>query len=116
MFDSLAQEIHEWARGKGFYDREYLRKAPGQFPNSVERGAVINESLPSEKLMLVVIEVSEVMEARRDGDEELEETEVADAIIRLLDYSAWRGFSMDAAITAKMDKNRERPRLHGRVF
>lgn len=66
--------------------------------------------------MLIVTEVSEVMEAVRDGDKEHEEEELADVIIRVLDYSAWRGFSMERAVVNKMAKNRERPRLHGRNF
>lgn len=103
--DALAQEIHEWARGKGFYDRERL----GPFN-------VINVSLPSEKVALIMSEGAEVLEALRDEDRQNEAEECADIIIRVLDYAHWRGFSMDKEIGKKMDKNRERPHLHGRNF
>lgn len=121
-FDAWADTIHAWARGKGFYDREILGVIPGPVyhvpsadPSDGPR-EIRNPSLPSEKLMLIVTEVAEVMEARRDGDEDHEEEEVADILIRTLDYAAYRGFSMDEAVPVKMDKNRRRRRLHGRTF
>jgi NTP pyrophosphatase (non-canonical NTP hydrolase) len=66
-------------------------------------------------LLLIVSEVTEVQDALRDNDRELEEEEVADILIRTFDYAAWRGFSMDRALWAKIGKNRERPHLHGRA-
>ena len=108
--DELARKIHATAREKGFYDREYLGD-----PESLD-GAIINPSLPAEKLCLAHSEISEALEAQRDGDRDAEAEEVADTIIRLLDYSAWRGFNMDLEIEVKMAKNAQRPRLHGRHF
>jgi NTP pyrophosphatase (non-canonical NTP hydrolase) len=112
-FDDWAREIHSWARGKGFYDREYLRVVD-PVTGDVE-GRPVNPSLPSEKLMLIVTEVAEVQEALRDGDTEAEAEEVADILIRVLDYAAWRGIRLDGEVSRKMDKNRERPHLHGRA-
>jgi hypothetical protein len=113
-FDALASEIHAWARAQGFYDNEQT-VVRDPILGDVE-GRVTNTSLRSEKLMLIVTEVAEVMEALRDGDEENEAEEVADVLIRLLDYAAWRGFSLDREVEAKMVVNRQRPRLHGRRF
>lgn len=113
QFDELAAEIHAWARGKGFYDRERLRVVD-PVTGDVE-GRPENPSLPSEKLMLIVTEVAEAQEALRDGDRENEAEEIADILIRVLDYAAWRGISLDREVGAKMDKNRIRPRLHGRA-
>jgi NTP pyrophosphatase (non-canonical NTP hydrolase) len=112
-FDDWARSIHEWARSKGFYDRERLRVVDPVTGDVEARPE--NPSLPSEKLMLIVTEVAEVQEALRDGDRENEAEEVADILIRVLDYAAWRGINLDAEVAAKMGKNRERPRLHGRV-
>jgi hypothetical protein len=91
-FDSLANEIHAWACGKGFYDRARLAlpEDPSE-PRYAPARTVENPSLPSEKLMLIVTEVAEAQEALRNGDRENEAEEVADILIRVLDYAAWRG-------------------------
>lgn len=111
--DDIARSIHEQNRSKGFYDRERLRVVD-PVTGDVE-GTPKNPSLPSEKLLLIVSEVCEAQDALRNDDRENEEEEVADILIRTLDYAAWRGFSMDGAVWAKMGKNRERPQLHGRA-
>jgi NTP pyrophosphatase (non-canonical NTP hydrolase) len=112
MFDELAQEIHEHARRQGFYDRERLQIVGHITGDAEERTE--NPSLLSEKLLLIVSEVCEAQSALRSGDRENEAEEVADILIRTLDYAAWRGISLDEEVAAKMDANRKRPRLHGR--
>ena len=109
--DALAAEIYEWARGKGFYERERI-----SYEGWDNRGSVPNPSFPSEKVALIMSEGAEVLEALRDGDRDEEAAECADIIIRVLDYAAFRGFSMDAEVAAKMEKNRGRPYKHGREF
>jgi NTP pyrophosphatase (non-canonical NTP hydrolase) len=111
--DALAADIHQWARDKGFYDREFIGAAKdGIF--TVPNGGHRNPSIESEKLLLVISEVCEAQSALRDGDYEHECEEIADAIIRLLDYANFRGFPLEQAITQKMLKNHGRPKLHGR--
>lgn len=110
-FDALAKEIYEWARSKGFYDREMI-----PYEGWDNRGQVRNPSMPAEKLCLIHSEVSEVLEALRDEDRENEAEELADVVIRILDYAGWRGISLDKEIAKKMEKNRQRPHLHGRKF
>ena len=112
-FDDWAREIHQWARSKGFYDRERL-VVRDPVLGDVE-GRPVNPSLPSEKLMLIVTEVAEAQEALRDGDKANEAEEIADVMIRVLDYAAWRGINLDSEVAKKMGKNRGRPRLHGRA-
>lgn len=107
--DERAKDIHQWAIDKGFYDREVLAVEKGEY-------AVDNPSLASEKLMLIVTEVAEAQEALRDGDRENEAEEVADILIRTLDYAAWRGINPDIEVRKKMARNRKRPYLHGREF
>lgn len=111
--DDIAREIYELNRSKGFYNREYLRVVD-PVTGDVE-GTPLNPSFPSEKLMLIVTEVAEAQEELRNNDREAEEEEIADILIRTLDYAAWRGFSMDRALWAKVGKNRERPYLHGKA-
>ena len=103
--DALAAMLHEIAREKGFWDGEYSHDKIGN------------------KLALVHSEVTEVLEAIRKskGSEQVVE-EMADVIIRLLDiYAAMRNeeqilHSLDEVLEAKINKNKERPRLHGNLF
>ena len=103
--DALSAILHETAREKGFWDGEY------------------NHDKIGNKLALVHSEVTEVLEAIRksQGSEKVVE-EIADVIIRLLDvYAAMRNeeqvlHSLDEILENKMNKNKERPRLHGNLF
>lgn len=113
--DNLAQEIHDTSREKGFWEHEkiYLPEDPSE-PRYAGRAFVTNPSIYGEKIALMHSELSEALEALRDGDRDKEEEELADTIIRILDYSHARGYSMDLSVRTKMEKNKQRPRLHGR--
>ncbi len=103
--DALSAILHEIAKEKGFWDGEY------------------NHDKVGNKLALVHSEVTEVLEAIRKnhGSEKVVE-EIADVIIRLLDvYAAMRNeeqvlHSLDEILELKINKNKERPRLHGNLF
>lgn len=81
-----------------------------------------------DKLMLIVSEAAEALEDHRDGHECDEvwfkdghkpcgiPTEVADIVIRCLDFAECYGFDLDGAIKQKMEFNRGRPHLHGRTM
>lgn len=98
MFDTLAAEVHEINRAHGFYDED--------------RGLATH----GERLMLIVSEVAEIMEALRREDTEHEAEELADVVIRVLDYAAYRGISLDKEVRTKIEKNRARPYKHGKAF
>lgn len=103
--NALAKAIEVWRRDKGFCTNW--------------------ENVP-EKLMLVVTELSEAMEAYRqlprDGSMTLEHMgvhnnfveELADAHIRLLDLSASLSLDIEHAIAHKMAVNSTRPFRHGK--
>lgn len=103
--DALAAVLHETAIEKGFWDGEY------------------NHDKIGNKLALVHSEVTEVLEAIRksQGSEKVVE-EIADIIIRILDvYAAMRNeeqilHSLDEVLHSKMEKNKQRPTLHGNLF
>jgi len=103
--DALAALLHETAKEKGFWEPPYSYDKIGN------------------KLALVHSEVTEVLEAIRKnkGSEEIVE-EIADILIRTLDiYAALRNkgevqHSLDEALESKMNKNKDRPRLHGNLF
>jgi NTP pyrophosphatase (non-canonical NTP hydrolase) len=103
--DALSAVLHENAKEKGFWDGEYTHDKIGN------------------KLALVHSEVTEVLEAIRKnkGSEEIVE-EIADIIIRILDvYAAMKNedqilHSLDEILESKINKNKERARLHGNLF
>ena len=67
-----------------------------------------------EMAALVHSEVSEAVEAFRDGepDSRIAE-ELADAVIRIGDTCGCLGLDLEGAIVEKMGKNRTRPYRHG---
>ncbi|MEN6441366.1 MAG: MazG-like family protein, partial [Syntrophobacter sp.] len=72
----------------------------------------VPKSVP-ELLCLVHSEVSEALEAYRIQDKENFAEELADIIIRVLDMSEGLGVDIQAAVIAKMGKNKNRPYKHG---
>ena len=75
-------------------------------------------------LCLIHSEISEALEALRKGNPKDEhcpaysslEVELADAVIRIMDYAGMRGLDVAGAIRAKMDYNKTRPYKHGKKF
>lgn len=94
------------------------------YANSEKKGFWQNANI-GEKLMLIVSEVSEAMEAYRDpnldprknyvidGKPEGLGIELADAMIRIVDLANYLGLDMADLIAAKMKYNTTRPPRHG---
>ena len=83
--NQLAKEAHQTARDKGFWNNE---------SNSLK---VV------EKLCLIHSEVSEVLEAWRDDNEDVVVAfEFADIIIRVLDLTEFLGIDIDDYVKKKM--------------
>ena len=105
MFDELAEELHETAKSKGFWSND------------------IDDIFIAKQCMMIVSEVTEVMEAVRKskGEEEIAK-EIADILIRTLDlYAGMRkngylDISLDEAFTEKTQFNQTRPEKHGVRF
>jgi len=74
-----------------------------------------------EVLMLMVTELAEAMEAYRSGNPESGkipgfsqmEEELADVVIRLLDFAGGEDLDIEGALIAKMLYNEKRPYRHG---
>jgi NTP pyrophosphatase (non-canonical NTP hydrolase) len=96
----LQEEAHRIAVEHGWWDR----------PRSA-----------GEALMLVVTEVAETMEAIRAGSSKSDkiqafsrvEEELADAVIRILDFAGGHGLDLEGVVVAKMRYNASRPYRHG---
>lgn len=77
-----------------------------------------------EKIALMHSELSEVLEGLRHGnppDDKIPEfssaeAELADTVIRIMDWAAHKGYSLEAAIRAKHNYNLTRPYKHGKQF
>ena len=105
MFDDLAIELHKNAVEKGFWPED------------------IDDIFIAKQLMMIVSEVTEVMEAiRKDKGEEEITKEFADILIRTLDLYAgvveagYTRLSLDQALKEKVDFNKTRPEKHGVRF
>lgn len=90
------KEIHNLAREKGWWDR------PREVP---------------ELLCLIHSEISEALEAYRNGIEEGQKgclsEELADTIIRIWDMAAYLGIDIVEAVRQKHKVNLQRPYRHG---
>jgi NTP pyrophosphatase (non-canonical NTP hydrolase) len=111
MFDELAMQLHETAVKKGFW--KVIEEATEEQV----------DIFVTKQLMMIVSEVTEVMEAiRKDKGEDEIAAEFADILIRTLDLYAglveqgYTTVSLDHAFENKTGFNNTRPEKHGVRF
>lgn len=82
--------------------------------NAKEKGFWDEKRNFGEALALIHSEVSEALEAYREGDDIAMGEELADIVIRTLDLAEGLGYNIEAEIQQKMEYNKTRPRMHGK--
>ncbi len=112
-FDFHHEEVYErWFYGETL--EEAYQKAFEIHRNAVEHGWYDGEKRKvPELLCLVHSEVSEALEAYRNGDQDNFREELADVAIRLMDMSEYLSVDLEAEIARKHEINKGRPYRHG---
>lgn len=120
--NALAHDIGAWARGKGFWNVPKALQDLAQQNSDVHSFVTLLRK--SQKGYLMMSELGEHCESLRartvpaadecPGGNECEE--LADAVIRILDYCGEYQLPIGEAIVFKMAKNQKRPYQHGKKF
>ena len=106
------------------FEKEWDRISKKVYMNAVNHGFWQEEPNDGERMALIHAEVSEALEALRNGNpssnkiiefSSLEE-ELADAIIRIMDYAFGNDLDIAGAIIAKIEYNKSREYMHGKSF
>jgi NTP pyrophosphatase (non-canonical NTP hydrolase) len=90
---------------------------------AVEKGWWDEPRSPAECIALMHSELSEALEEFRSGDRSSEkivgtaaEEELADVVIRIMDFADHNGLDVASAIIDKAEYNKSRPYKHGKKF
>lgn len=113
--NSLKKNSHRNAISKSFYDAAFDVDDILRQEGRDDLADAAAEAFHAQKMLLIVSEVVEAMEARRKGLDTFEE-EIADAQIRLADYAGYSNVDMGEEVVRKMEKNAKRSDLHGNNF
>jgi NTP pyrophosphatase (non-canonical NTP hydrolase) len=115
----LVEKAHENARKHGFWEDWdsicWEDGLPKREDSTLDMKELFNNAIAT-RLMLIVSELGEALEALRHDDRENFAEELADVAIRLADLCGGLCIDLEDEIEKKMEKNKNRPYKHGRVF
>lgn len=106
------------------FDKQWNKIAKQVYTNAVNHGFWQGDRNDGETMALIHAEISEALEALRDDnptsnkimDFSSVEEELADAVIRIMDYCFGKDLDIAGAIEAKMEYNKHRDFMHGKSF
>lgn len=115
----LVEKAHENARKHGFWEDWdsicWEDGLPKREDSTLDMKELFNNAIAT-RLMLIVSELGEALEALRHEDKENFAEELADVAIRLADLCGGIGIDLESEIKQKMEKNRKRGYKHGKAF
>ena len=106
------------------FEKEWNKTAKKVYTNAVNHGLWQHHRNDGETMALIHAEISEALEALRDNNPTSNkimefssvEEELADAVIRIMDYCFGKDFDIAGAIEAKLEYNKDRDFMHGKSF
>mgnify|MGYP002761983194 CR=1 FL=1 len=101
-----------------------LRKLQEDVYNTaINHGWWDEQRTPGDVIALIHSELSETLEAYRNGQPQSKkinasevEEELADTVIRTMDFCQHEGYDLASAIHEKLEYNKQRPYKHGKKF
>jgi NTP pyrophosphatase (non-canonical NTP hydrolase) len=115
----LCEKAHKNARDHGFWeDWDSICWEDGLDRNeasTLDIQELFNSAI-AKRLMLIVSELGEALEALRNDDRENFAEELADVAIRLGDLCGGLNIDLETEIKKKMEKNKTRGYKHGKLF
>lgn len=115
--DKISNRAYEVAAGNGFYDmrKRILRKMKN---NNFDKEEIdyFNNILKTSDLMLVITEISEMVEALRSNNKDNFKEELSDTILRIITFTKDNNICIKNEVENKIEMNKKRGKLHGKVF
>ena len=117
--NELVEEAHKNARDKGFWDF-YIQETDEMFKTDCvltnEIHGLTLTLIINGFLTLIASEVFEAQQALRKNDKANFKEEIADIFIRAADLCGGLGIDIEEEIIKKMEYNKGREKMHGKLF
>lgn len=113
----LVEKAYENANEKGFYNNlNTIVDLRADVSINYEQYCDLMNDFKGNLLMSIASEVIEAHNELREGTEEQFNEELADIVIRVASLAGMLGIDLEQEIINKMEKNKDRPYLHGKAF